>query len=86
MNYYLIINLPESKQRQTLVFWGTGSQANTTDQGKAMIVNENHLNAALERFDNGSTTRAILADKVDALQCNWQQLTDMTPYLKGEAA
>ncbi|MDI3325600.1 hypothetical protein QKW35_14575 [Pontibacterium granulatum] len=86
MIHYHIINLPESKRRKQLVFWGIGSEANTTHPARALIVNEDHLNAALERYDNGATTRAILTDKVQAIQGDWQQLTDMTPYVKGEAA
>lgn len=87
MIYYVVINLPESKQRQQLVFWATGSEANTTDLSRAMIVSEEHLNKSLERFDNGATTRAILVDEVDALQGNWKDLIDMTPYsVKGEVA
>lgn len=84
---YVIINLPESKLRQQLVFWGIGSEANTTDLARAMIVSEEHLNKSLERFDNGATTRAILADKVDTFQGDWKDLIDMTPYsVEGEAA
>ncbi|MBU2967083.1 hypothetical protein Q4508_12460 [Amphritea sp. 2_MG-2023] len=56
---YLIINLPMTQQAQQLIFWGARSHFDTPDPHKAMVINEEYVNINLERYDNGSTTRAV---------------------------
>lgn len=82
MTYY-IINLPASRQSQQLIFWGKGYSPDTAHTRKALVVSEEHVNANLERFDNGRTTRAILTHIVESHTGDWQELVT---GLKGEAA
>lgn len=86
MIYYFIINLVATQEANQLIFWGTGAVANTADKAQALIVNEEHLNVSLERYDNGATTRAILADVVRNHTGDWRELINPTiPAQTGEA-
>lgn len=59
---YLIINLPMTLAEQRLIFWGARSRFDTPDPRKAMVIDEEYVNINLERYDNGSTTRAVSQD------------------------
>ncbi len=85
MTYY-IINLPATRQAQKLTFWGVGYQPNTADYSEALVVNEDHLNANLERFDNGRTTRAILTTVVQNHTGDWRELVGWTTPAQQEGA
>ncbi len=85
MTYY-IISLPETRQAQQLIFWGIGYQPNSTDHGKALVVNEDHVNANLERYDNGRTTRAILTHIVETHTGDWRELVGWTTPAQQEGA
>ncbi|WP_027853367.1 hypothetical protein [Marinobacterium litorale] len=63
-NDYFIINLPATRKAGEMIFWAVVPRHDTKDQDSAMIVSEEHLNKALHRYDNGATTRAILAQVV----------------------
>lgn len=73
MSYY-IINLAQTRMQQQLVFWGVGSEPDTIDPRRALIVTEEYLNRNLERYDNGRTTRAILTRVVENHAGDWREL------------
>lgn len=80
---YHIINLPQTRLRQRLTFWGVGTQGDTEDPRQALTVNEDYVNANLNRYDNGRTTRAILTDIVATHTGDWRELIT---GMKGETA
>lgn len=85
---YHIINLQATRQSGVVTFWGRGAGPDTTDPKQALIVNEEYVNGALHRYDNGSTTRAVLARVVRNHQGNLMELlTQKKPATnEGEAA
>lgn len=62
MANYLIIDLPATRKHNAVMFWGVGTLVVTANPAAAMLVNEDHVNRNLERFDNGSTTQAVIAE------------------------
>jgi hypothetical protein len=87
MTYY-IINLPATRQAGKVIFWGRGAEPDTPDPEQALIVSEEYVNAALHRYDNGATTRAILASVVRNYDGDLMELlTPKKPATKeGDAA
>lgn len=82
--FNLIIDLPASQMAGQVMFWGVGETVTTPDPTRAMLVPTEHLNKALHRFDNGSTTRAVLKSAVDSLNGDYSQLIQRE--LKEQAA
>ncbi|MCY0966158.1 hypothetical protein [Parathalassolituus penaei] len=68
MNQYVIVNVCASVRAETagLVFF-TRDGSVTHDLERAGIWTEGEVNADLDRFDNGSTTRAVLVSAVPKL-------------------
>jgi hypothetical protein len=68
MNKYVIVNVQASVHAATagLVFF-TRDGSLTTDPERAGIWTEGEVNADLDRFDNGTTTRAVLVESVPML-------------------
>lgn len=84
---YLIINLPATRRAGKVMFWGRGTQPDTPDPKQALIVNEEYVNAALHRYDNGATTRAILARVVREHEGDLMELLfPHTTKTRGDAA
>ena len=61
---YYIVNLPATREAGEMTFWARGAGQDTTDPEQALIVNEEYVNGALHRYDNGATTRALLISRV----------------------
>lgn len=86
MSYY-IINLPATRQAQQLTFLARDYPWDTTALQQALVVSEDRLNASLERFDNGRTTRAVLTNIVESHTGDWRELVGWTiAESKGAAA
>ncbi len=86
MNYF-IIDMTATRQAQQLMFLERSYQGSTTEIQQALVVREGHLNANLERFDNGRTTRAILTSAVENHIGHWRELVGWNiPESKGAAA
>lgn len=85
---YFIINLPATRKAQQLTFWGAGTQPDTPDHSQALVVNESQVIASLDRYDNGRTTRAILAHIVENHTGHWRELVgwNSPAQQEGEAA
>jgi hypothetical protein len=69
MNKYVIVNVCASVHAATagLVFF-TRDGSLTTDLERAGVWTEGEVNADLDRFDNGSTTRAVLVESVPQMR------------------
>jgi hypothetical protein len=92
VSHYLIIDLIASRAEDKLILWGNGCQ-NTADINNALIVNEHYVNQALDRYDNGTTTLAVLVDAARNFTGHWRALVAMpmpcntqNAVQKGEAA
>jgi|GEM_PF-6932578 len=73
MSNYLIVDVQGSRAGQPK-FFSADLRASTTTLQHADHVPEHIVNSDLERYDNGATTRAVLADRIGSwLQNNEQQ-------------
>ena len=73
MNLYLIVDLSRSKHGQCH-FFSADLRASTPNLQHADRIPEVLVNRDLDRYDNGTTTRAVLADRIASwLKNNEQQ-------------
>ncbi|MGI1669976.1 MAG: hypothetical protein K6L74_06565 [Neptuniibacter sp.] len=82
--FNLIIDLPASRHAGQVLFWGVAEMVITPDPAKAMLVPTEQMNKSLHRYDNGSTTRAVLQSKVKEMSGDYSQL--IQSELKEQAA
>nr|WP_067289800.1 hypothetical protein [Marinobacterium profundum] len=76
---YYIVDLAKSSIHCRLVLQHSLRPAGgTCELARARRVPEDEVNAALSRYDNGSTTRAILCDAID--QMAYAGRTDAIPW------
>jgi hypothetical protein len=73
-----------TQQEQRLIFWGERSRFDTPDPHQALVINEEYVNLNLERYDNGSTTRAVSQE--DAINRPIEILNTLGITLKQNAA
>lgn len=80
----LIIDIPASREAGQVMFWGVAETVTTPDPERAMVVSTEQLNKKLDRFDNGSTTQAVLKAAVDEAKDRVDYLLNFS--LKEQAA